>query len=677
MRHVNPDGSVVEYYINGDEQFHYLSDIDRTTLLERNGNTIMPLMRNGQKMLLTEANLTKLRAENPSIELPVSPIAGKVNRMAALDANGRTKYPTEGEVRACVILLEYADTPFSSPDPQKQFDRLCNEKGYSDYNSFGSAKDYFEACSGGKFSPTFDVYGPVKLQYEAKWYVGDDDPSLPGYHHNARFGCAIKEALEYLDPDVDFSIYDYDDDGEIDNIFFFYSGYGQADTANPLLIWPHQTSYWRYTTLYGGTLGLDRLWVDGKEMVSYACSNELNGSPKIAAEDRPWIDGIGAFCHEYGHVLGLPDLYDTMTASSSSVGQTPTPGTYTVMDRGSYNYLSTRPPLFSAYEKWLCKWIEYTESTSLTDGDEITLHAQTSPEANAVRLRIPRPGTNRFYPEYYVLECRNSDSWDESLDEHGMLIWHINFNANAWENNQVNVNNNPLVGLVTINSKGTSKVWPGSDGTGSYLSPSSAQLTSSTTKKPLNVTLTNIFYDYDDPEADKVTFEYNKYQENSLTTALHAYSVENAATNSIKLTWDAVPDASNYMLTLSRRTSTSEFTVAGLDKKMVGNVTSYTVDNLTAAQMKQTFTAKICVVAGLPSSQTTTLSFIPENLTSDSGVDGIDADALAIYGGKGEIIAPEGARAYNLSGIETGLTNLSAGVYIVVTPKATAKVVVR
>lgn len=671
QRHTNPDGSVVEFYINGDENFHYLTDADRSMILERKGNTLTPLMRNGQTMLLNDANLKLLRAENGN-EPVVSASAGKVNRMASLNSSGRSTYPTIGESRACVILLEYADTPFTMDDPVDQFTRLCNEKGYSDYGSNGSAKDYYEACSGGKFSPTFDVYGPVKLQHDAKWYVGADDPTLPGYQHNARFGYAIKEALEYLDPTVDFSIYDYDKNGEIDNIFFFYSGYGQADTSDPNLVWPHQADFWRYTNMYPNTLGLDRIFVDDVEMTTYACSCELNGSKQIPADKRPWVDGIGAFCHEYAHVLGLPDFYDT--TASDKINVTKTPGTYTVMDGGSYNDLSTCPPLFSAYEKWVCNWIEYEE---MTDGETYTLNAQTSENPNVYRIRVPRPGTNRYYSEYYLLECRNSEGWDRTLPTKGMLIWRINYDASAWKLNQVNVNKNPRIELIAPVAGSSSYAWPGPDANVTYLSPASAQLTPTMTKKPINVTLANIFYDYEDPNASTVTFDYNKYADNDAKTVLHANPSADHAKRTVTLTWDAVPDATDYQLTVKRRSSTAEFTVGGLDEKSIGNVTSYTITNITEAQWKQTFRAYVRALLGIPSTQiSNVVTFVPADL-SELGVEDIAADQIMIYGGKGEIIAPEGARAFNLSGVETGLTGLQAGVYIVVTPKVSAKVVVR
>lgn len=194
---------------------------------------------------------------------------------------GRTTFPTVPKnpndvVRSCVILLEYADKPYSSTDPKEQFTRLCNEEGYSDYGSKGSARDYFKSASNGVFAPQFDVYGPVKLEHTSAWYTNkeDVDTRLPLNDKNARFGVAIAEAMEALDDEVDFSIYDYDNNGIIDNIFFFFSGYGQADGGGETTIWPHQSDYRRFTLPYGCALDLPRQVRDGVELQCYACSNE-------------------------------------------------------------------------------------------------------------------------------------------------------------------------------------------------------------------------------------------------------------------------------------------------------------------------------------------------------------------------------------------------------------------
>lgn len=667
MRHVNPDGSVVEFRMFGDEHFHYTTDANATTILSQDENGYLaPRKVNGQTMLATETNISMLRAAQPDM---MSDNARKQHRMAALDYYGRSLYPTIGEAPALVILLEFNGTPFTSADPVDQYTRFCNEKGYSDYQAKGSVKDYFEASSNGKFSPNFKVLGPVKLANESKYYAGEAGCGLPNAQHNARFGVAIKEALEALDEDVDFSEYDVDKDGVIDNIFFFYSGYGQADTGNKDYVWPHQWDYIGYTSDNGSALALPRLFVDGVEMRTYACSNELNGSYQIPEENRPFLDGIGAFCHEYGHVLGLPDFYTTGGTGTSNLGN------YSIMDHGSYNDLSTCPPLFSAYEQWVCNWIEFDEAE---DGTSYTLNPLTQSDRNAVRIRIRRPApTVQYYQEYFILENRGHESWDATIPQDGMLIWCVNFDKTVWTLNRVNSYGNRGVYLVNIPGNSTAFAWPDKVGDRDYILPSDNILVSQNTKGTIPATISSITYD---PEVSPlVTFDYNKAEALDKAPVLSESASADPATRDIYVSWTKIPEATNYAITAKRRDAAGRiYTINDLDEKRVGDVDRYVLTDINALTWNQTVSVYVRAIASIPAAVTSnTITFIPSQLPDVAAVDEIGMEIPAIFGGNGCITAPENAKIYNLSGVETGRENLPAGIYIVTTPGATAKVVVR
>lgn len=667
MRHVNPDGKVVEYRLHGSEHFSYITDSEGVNILEFDGGSLIPAMRAGKALRAVESDLTLLRAEQPVFEAP----SRNVNRMAALESvgenRGRTTFPTIGEVRSCVILLEYPDRPYFLENPREQFNRLCNEEGYSDFNSVGSARDYFKAASNGKFAPQFDVYGPVRLEHDAAYYTGADDPTLISSGKSGRFGVAIAEAIQALDDEVDFSVYDYDKDGVIDNIFFFYSGAGQADTGDNTCVWPHQSDYRRYTASYGCKLNCPELNPDGVSLQCYACSCELNSSYRIPDEDKPWLDGIGAFCHEFGHVLGLPDLYDTGNTNCK------TPGKYSIMDNGSYNKLSTCPPTYSAYEQWVCRWLDYMDVEEKGEGKTFSLNPLCDENRNAVRIRIRKPGgAVSYYPEYYVVESRGNNLWDSTLPEHGMLIWRIDFNMSAWVANQVNVRT-PRVELIGPEDGITA--WPGEWEDYTYISPDMRVLSPECVRGALGCTLTNIAYDYDSGVTD---FEYNVYLPDQRAPMLGEAPTVDKAHREVLLKWSAVPDVQGYALTV-RRTDTNGriFTVDGLEETNVGMVNEYTVRNITANQWTQTFDAHVRVFNGVPGAVTSNkITFVPAQLENNA-VEGVTSDLSMIYGGKGYISAPEGARVYNTAGAECGTENLPAGVYIVVTPEATAKVQVR
>ena len=688
LRHVNPDGSIVEFRLHGDYDFSYVTDLEGKVLLDldKDGRMVQ-LQRNGVLLDASVANIEMLKAEtainNPRIARMAVPESSGPNK-------GRTTFPSIGEARSCVILLEFPDRPYSTAkdgDINKLIDRLCNEEGFSDFGARGSAADYFRAVSNGKFKPDFDVYGPVKLSHNAEWYTKIADTpeeeekllnNVPSYyrdyvknHKQPRWGFALAEALEALDDEVDFSIYDYDNNNEIDNIFFFYSGHGQADTWDKTSIWPHQSDYRGWTTsqyILGSIYNLPRQIRDGVEFTCYATSCELNSNPRVPEEMRPCLDGIGAFCHEFGHVLGLPDLYDTQGAGVK------TPGKYSIMDQGSYNELSTCPPMYSAYEQWMCKWLDYTEAE---DDQQYELNPLVGEDRNAVRLRIRRPGgTLSYYNEYYVIETRSNQGWDESLPEHGMLIWRINFDYDIWTGNQVNTKGEynrqgkPYVEMIECDSNVFA--WPANSEDTNYIIPEMKTLQPASQSKPLDVYLTRMEYD---AQTGKASFNYNRDLPSDLVTNFQGNPEVNDGVRQLVLKWDEVPDM-RYMLTVQRMDPTGNMkTVDGLNNTILDE-NQRTVRNITANQWKQEFTATVRVFDIVPGAEVSSITFTPSEL-DPSGIEDVAVEIPVIYGGKGCVVAPEGSKVYNMSGVECGMENLPAGIYVVVTKGATAKVTVR
>lgn len=306
LKHLNPDGSTVEYRLHGDEYFSYMTDTDGMILTRTDNGSLVRYIQGGKPV---PASAARLRSMRKAARIPDRP-----QRMASIDVDGRTAYNTIGEIRALVLLLEYNDIKFQPGSPQDLADML-NKPGYNKYGCNGSVRDYYFDNSGGKFTPVFDVARVVTLPNTSKYYTGPDNDSK-----YTNFKEAIKYALEELDDEIDYSKYDCDGDGSVDFLYIFYAGYGQADT--PLqgqVIWPHQG--WM---LSGYSL-------DGVRFGQYICSNELNGGQHYWDKDM-YLDGIGTFTHEFGHVLGMPDLYDPLYGNESV-----TVSSWDVMDSGSYN----------------------------------------------------------------------------------------------------------------------------------------------------------------------------------------------------------------------------------------------------------------------------------------------------------------------------------------------------
>lgn len=659
----NPDGSVVTVRVHGDEFFHFMTDEACTRILQRDARGfVSDMMRDGAPLAFNKENVRML-SEEALAAFPSNSIGSGVSamkKMASLNGEGRSNYPTVGKGnRSLVVLVEFSDTPFTVENPQNYFSRQLNEPGFSEYGGCGSALDYYIDASNGLYVPQFDVYGPVRIDYPASHF---HDPNGAGAMH---MEVLIKESLTRLHDsgEVDFSNYDLDDDGIVDTVFFYYAGYGSADSETET-IWPHQYDYRfaSYTSLI----------LDGKKVGPYACANELNGNNPVTGKNpwkdgsEPWVGGIGTFVHEYGHVLGLPDLYDVGYA-----GNVVTPGEWSVMDMGSYNFNGTRPPIFSAYEQWLCRWLEYTDAADATHYDLKALGSTDVP--TAVRVRIPMSADGSlFNPEYFVIEARDNSKWDSCFPKPGLMVWRINYNKNNWVNNTVNSKNGSNVEIVYAKSNksplfDSGAIYHGAD---VELVPSKDY---SLWKSPF---ITSIGYDR---ETLTGSFDYNVVVPSNAYTVLHDTPVAAFdGSRSFKLTWDPVEGIDHYLVTV--RSASNGRIIADFDAKNVGTDTSVWVTGLSSMYWKLSMEAFVtCVVDGMIStSSSNIITFKPSELSlEDSAVDGVDADSVVISGGIGCIEAPEGAQIFDMSGKRLSKDGLASGVYIVVYGSRTEKVLVR
>lgn len=303
-----------------------------------------------------------------------------------------------GTKRGLIILAQFPNQRFSMDNPQTLYERIANEEGYADNGFHGSIADYFHEQSGGQFDIIFDVAGPVTMSHNYSYY---------GANSEANVGQMIKEACMGVDSDIDFSQYDWDGDGEAEEVFVLYAGYGEADSQDEDLVWP---------LMYNLKADGINLTLDGTTIDIYACSNELS------SDDR--INGIGTFCHEFSHCMGFPDLYDT--GYSGNYGM----GSWDLMDYGCYNGEGFLPCGYTAYEKMTCGW---TTPVVLNRDTTITSMA---PLADMGQTFIIRNNANSN--EFYTLENRQLTGFDAGLAGHGMIISHIDYDADLWGNNAVN-----------------------------------------------------------------------------------------------------------------------------------------------------------------------------------------------------------------------------------------------
>ena len=313
----------------------------------------------------------------------------------------KATYPTTGVQKGLVILVEYTNKKFTVENPREAFDRMMNEKDYSENGGTGSARDYFIASSNSQFQPEFDVYGPIQLAHAMSYYGAND-----AYGNDKAPEEMVIEACQQLDDVIDFKEYDRDNDGQIDNVYVFYAGFGEATGGSSSTVWPHSSDIYDEK--------LKDIELDGVRLNHYACSNELDQKKQMV--------GIGTFCHEFSHVLGLPDLYSTDYYVPSF-----TPDSWILMDRGPYNNNGKTPPYYSIYERYALGWITPQEIGKPAD-------IKLDNISKNVGYIIKTDNEN----EYFLLENRQQEGWDKYIPGHGMLIWHIDYNQEVWDLNAVN-----------------------------------------------------------------------------------------------------------------------------------------------------------------------------------------------------------------------------------------------
>ena len=283
-------------------------------------------------------------------------------------------------------------------------------------------------------------------------YYGEDGSEEGDDKHAAD---AVVEACVGMNDQIDFTQYDSDNDGYVDFVYVIYAGEGQATGGPANSIWPHN---WDITAAisYGYcTYTNAQRTLDGKKIDNYAISGELFGGT---------FGGIGTLVHEFGHVIGLPDFYDT--EYGTNYDKELTPNEWDVMDGGSYNGDGHCPPNYSPWEKYFMGWL--TPENLGNKGARLTLYPNGTEQHNVYQInesgKLQSATTNGL--SYYI-ECRQKAGWDKNIPAAGMLIWKTNFNASAWAGNTPNnTANNPKYTLVIPSgtkigqSSGSKNVWP-------------------------------------------------------------------------------------------------------------------------------------------------------------------------------------------------------------------------
>ena len=424
---VQADGTTIEVQQFGDEFYHYMINRDGKQVREING-------------------MYEVVGEAPS---PAKAQARRAKVAARRQRKGIGIEPNLAP-KGVVILANFKDKSMQSSHTKAVFDQLCNATNCTVNSGYPSAAQYFADQSNGAYRPVFDVFGPVTLSRNLSYYGTDGREEGDDQHATDAVVEACILANEQFD--INWADYDSDNDGFVDFVYVIHAGYGQADGGAANTIWPHnwevssaiQSGYCTYTRT--------QATLDGKKLENYAISCELDNFANT-------LTGIGTLCHEFGHVMGLPDWYDTDYGTNYNYCLTP--NDWDVMDSGAYGGDGHCPPNYSPWEKYFFRW-----HTPLNLGNtpaNLTLYPNGTENYQAYQINASGtqqgPTTSGWC---YFIENRQAVGWDRPLTGHGMLIWKVNFNASAWENNAPNNTNTSGSPLYTIVSATGTKI--GNDG---------------------------------------------------------------------------------------------------------------------------------------------------------------------------------------------------------------------
>ncbi len=410
-----PDGEMISIRFYGDEFLSFTTSEDGYLIVQdENGyyvyasltsdRELEPTLIRVQNAPLSSSLMKSLVKKDDYINTVFKAQHAKTRAAVAPGQIG-SGFPTKGSPKILVILTAFPDRAFSVANANNTFTKMLSQENYKENGFSGSAADYFKEASFGQFTPEFDVVGPYTMPNNMAYYGGNPG----GYRDRDAYKVVIDACAAAHNAGVNLADYDSDGDGIIDMIAIIYAGLAESNNpTNPNLLWPKRDYLREVDTSFGG-----------KKIGNYIRTSELLGSVVSASN----LDGIGTFCHEFSHVLGLMDMYNETNFY--------TPWVWSLMHYGCYLNGGKSPVTYSSLERFYLGYVTPTQITEkgsytlkpLIDSNQVYLIAASEHNLN---MNNPSP------KEFFLLENRQLKSFDTALYGKGMLIWHITYNATNW-----------------------------------------------------------------------------------------------------------------------------------------------------------------------------------------------------------------------------------------------------
>lgn len=430
------DGTELTVVLHGDEHFHWYSTLDGVILARAGGQFFVAQIANDGAIVATEqlAHNAQQRSESEAslaakqdltlFNTPKAVARREAMRVQQMGRAGYNYFPHKGSPTAVVILAQFNDTKFYLPDPVKSFEQyfngdIQNDFGNGENRNHGSVKKYFTDMSDGQFTPNFKIVGPVTLPKSMEYYGANSTGGSKDVNYRQFVKDACAEASKQQS--FDNAEFDSDKDGCVDLVAIIFAGFGENNDPT------NENTLWAKTSLQ------DFGSYNGKSVKTAMMISELNAKKSLLGSggsySTPQINGVGVFCHEMSHTMGLPDFYSTTSPANEKDNQELE--YWSLMDGGENVFNGYYPVAYTAFERKHMGWSDYVE---MEDGKTYSLTTADKGGRGHVYYNPNTLAAGRV-SDYFVFENIQNTGWNSKLPGHGLIAYRVSMRISDMQYN--------------------------------------------------------------------------------------------------------------------------------------------------------------------------------------------------------------------------------------------------